>query len=107
MSASTPNLLTDESRWLARIARFQRMAVHSTIESSFPFSASFVVGDGNPGTPTNGTSTYTNASLTGQVIVYKNGVALNNGTDYTHTSGSIVLTSPAVFTTGDSYVVLY
>lgn len=29
MSYSTPGLLTDESRWLAKLARMQRMAIHA------------------------------------------------------------------------------
>lgn len=29
MAYSTPGLLTDESRWLAKMARFQRMAIHA------------------------------------------------------------------------------
>jgi len=29
MSYSTPNLLTDESRWLAKQARFMRMMIHN------------------------------------------------------------------------------
>lgn len=33
MAYSTPGILTDESRWLAKLAREQRMAIHQLIEA--------------------------------------------------------------------------
>lgn len=35
MAYSTPGLLTDESRWLAKMARFQRMMIHAVNNASY------------------------------------------------------------------------
>lgn len=107
MSYSSPGLLTDESRWLAKIVRQQAFLQHAITAAEYPFSLTFTIGDGNPGTPIAGTDTYTNAALVAQMKVYRNGVLLHDGVDYTHVSGSFVLVSPDVFVTDDVYIVLY
>lgn len=106
MAYTTPGMLTDESRWLANIARLTRMNIHSAIQNAFPFAAAFTIGDGGGSTPTNGATTYTNAALTTMIKVYKNGVQLAIGTNYTYASTTITLVG-STFKTGENYVVLY
>lgn len=110
MSYSTPQLLTEESRWLAKLVRFQRMAIHQAIKSQVQASASFTIGDGNSGTPTNGSTTYTNTALIGKSPqVFLDGIGfLNLGTDYSfNTSTGVVTLLASTFTTNQRYVILY
>lgn len=74
MAYSTPGLLTDESRWLARLERMQRMAIHAINNSSYNPQA--ISGASTFSHTT--TSTYTNA-VTGGVWASSNtGVATIN-----------------------------
>ena len=69
--------------------------------------AQFTIGDGNPGTPTNGSTTYANPSVEGKTVkVFKNGVGyLTEGTDFSNSGGIITLLGGAVFSTGETYVI--
>lgn len=62
MAYSTPDLLTDESRWLAKIARQQRMLIHAIDNASYNPQAI----QGSATFSHLSTSTYTN-SITGGV----------------------------------------
>jgi hypothetical protein len=110
MSYTTPNLLTDESRMLAQLARLQRMTIHRTITDQVSSSAVFVIGDGGASTPANGTTTYTNVALkhtTPQVFLDGTGL-LTLGTDYSFNSTTGVITLLlTTFNTSDRYIILY
>lgn len=109
MSYSTPGILTDESRWLAKMARQQKMMIHQLMTGELLESVTFTIGDGGLLTPLNGTNTYINTDvLSPATKVFLNGTGyLSNPANYTVLpNGGIQLTA-SNFTTGQTYIIIY
>jgi hypothetical protein len=108
-------ITTEETKWLRDIEKLIRISngylarIAST--KNYQPIAQFTIGDGNPGTPANNTTTYSNPAMDGyNVKIYLNGTGyLTEGTGAGQyqllTGGGFVLQGGTEFTTSQTYTV--
>ena len=107
-----PQVIDSNTAWLSKIEErlrgIQSILYNGGGSGSSVVPIQFTIGDGNPGTPANGSTIYANAVLNGKTIsVHKNGVGyLTEGADYDlYAGGGIELLGGATFDTGVTYLI--
>lgn len=106
------NLNIDKSGFARRVSDMVKQQIRQqncckpAVGSQVLFLEQFVIGDGQPNTPLNNSTVYTNALITSglQLVIEKNGYGtLVEGTDYDLSTNGFTLKNGRVFSTDEIY----
>lgn len=102
-----PRISNTTDEWLRGIDKRLRMLGKIMVNTLPQAPIQFTIGDGNPGTPADGSDTYPNATLDGlDISVYLTGTGyLVEGVDYDILAGGGFTLLSTTFDTGATYII--